>query len=185
MSDGIRKDQRWRDYERVAADLLNKLAKEFGLQRVEGKQLLVGKQTGTEWEVDAKGVVEDGEGFVLIECRETKARQSQAKVAALAFQIQDTGATGGIVVSPLPLQAGAQKIARATNIRSVQIDANSTPANFAVKFLNKIFLGVTMRASATLEADLMVSRVCTKCSVRFPAKGSETTCPACVSESAS
>ena len=47
-------DQHWREYERVATYLLSKLASEFGLRRVEGKQRLVGGATGTEWEVDAK-----------------------------------------------------------------------------------------------------------------------------------
>jgi Zn finger protein HypA/HybF involved in hydrogenase expression len=177
----MRNDQHWRDYEQVATHLLNKLAVEFGLKRVEGKQRLVGATTGTEWDVDAKGIKENGDAFVIIECRDTAARQSQAKVAALAFQIHDTGADGGLIVSPLPLQEGAAKVARATNIISVQIDANSTPDDFAVRFVNKVFLGVSIRVTAKFDVRLTNSRQCSACGERFPAEAQEKVCPRCAS----
>jgi hypothetical protein len=52
-----------------------------------------------------------------------------------------TGADGAILVSPLGLQEGAQKIAAAEKIISVQLHENSTPTDFAVQFLNKILHG--------------------------------------------
>ena len=36
-----------------------------------------------------------------------------------AYKIQDTGAAGGIVVSPLELQTGARRVAKAENIHRV------------------------------------------------------------------
>ena len=60
--------RQWENYEQVAHYLLNQFAEKFGLRRVEGKQLLVG-QSGTTWEIDAKGTCQDGVDFVLIECR--------------------------------------------------------------------------------------------------------------------
>ena len=130
----------WQTYEQVSAYLLNSLREEFGLAKVEGKQKLVGLETGTEWEVDAKGISNDGEGIGIIECRKyKKGRQSQEKLAGLAYRIKDTGAKGGIIVSHLGLQKGAKKVAEANNILSVIIDANSTPQDFAVEFLNKLF----------------------------------------------
>ena len=50
----------WRTYEKVAAYLFNPHREHFGLERVEGKQLLVG-ETGSPWEIDAKGVLIAGE----------------------------------------------------------------------------------------------------------------------------
>jgi hypothetical protein len=173
-------DRKWEEYEKVAAHLLHVLRREFGLERVEGKQHLVGKDTGTEWEVDAKGILEDGEGFVLIECRRyTKSKQSQERVAALAFRIQDTGASGGIIVSPLGLQQGAAKVAQSANIISVEIDANSTPENFAVRFLTRLFMGVTDTIRVSDKQHVTVMRACGRCGVRFGAEADEKLCPEC------
>lgn len=174
-------EKKWRTYEQVSAYLLEKLRQEFGLEKVEGKQKLVGIKSGTEWEVDAKGISADGEGTVIIECRRyTKSKQSQAKLASLAYGIIDTGAKGGILVSKLGLQKGAKKIAEANNILSVIIDANSTPQNFAVEFLNKLFLGTTISAgNIPVKATTTLLKRCSICGKTFTVKDNETFCETC------
>src|SRR5690242_13674264 len=93
----------WEAYEKVAEYLLNMFAAHFGLGCVEGKQIIRGK-SGVAWQIDAKGVMIDAEGIIIVECRRrTKARLSQESIAGLAFRITDTEAKGGIVVSPLEL----------------------------------------------------------------------------------
>lgn len=142
-------DGAWRDYEEVAIYLLDQIASEFGLERIEGKQHLHGS---TDWEIDAKGVKADGEGFVIIECRRhTKSKQSQEQVAGLAFRIIDTGASGGIYVSPLGLQEGAKKVAAAHRIHEVLMEPSSTRTDYLImlRFLNKAFVGMSDIASAT------------------------------------
>ena len=68
---------KWADYEDVARHVLQQLAKQLGLAEVEGKQKLPGLDSGTEWEIDAKGV-RDGDGtIVVIECRCYKNRLTQ------------------------------------------------------------------------------------------------------------
>ena len=47
--------QDWERYEQTAQYLLNEFAEHFGLGRVEDKQVVPGA-SGTEWEIDAKGV---------------------------------------------------------------------------------------------------------------------------------
>jgi hypothetical protein len=101
--------KKWRTYEEVAAHLLNQFAKHFKLGRFEGKQV-IGGASGAEWELDAKGWSDDGEHFVVVECkRHTKSGIPQAIVAGTAWTISDTGAAAEIVVSPLGLQEGAKK----------------------------------------------------------------------------
>ena len=96
----------WQSYEEVAAYLLNQFRQYFNLEYVEGKQ-----QIG-QYEIDAKGIQEDGKGFVIIECkRYTSSKPNQAILGNFAWQIIDTQAAGGIIVSPLGIQKGAQKIA--------------------------------------------------------------------------
>ena len=98
----------WRNYEEVAQFLLGQMASHFGLGRVEGKQMVAG--ASTSWEVDAKGVRQDGHGFVIIECRRhTKQGVPQEQIAGLAFKIQDTGAAGGINCLPSAAAIGRKK----------------------------------------------------------------------------
>ena len=56
----------WKEYEEVAAYLLDRCAEEFGLQRVEPKQKMKGNHSGTDWEIDAKGICENNEGFIIV-----------------------------------------------------------------------------------------------------------------------
>jgi hypothetical protein len=136
--------QSWKTYEDVATFLLDKFAQEFGLQRVEGKQLIDGLRSGTKWEIDAKGIREGDSGFIIVECRRnTTSRQNQEKIAGLAYRIVDVGAAGGIVVSPIGLQEGARKVAVAENIVEVHLDENSTADDFFLSFLNRIMVGVS------------------------------------------
>lgn len=133
---------RWTSYEDVARYLLNQMAQEFGLQWVEQKQTIKGLHSGTAWEIDAKGVLDDNEAFVIVECRRyPKARQKQAQVAALAWTIKDTGACGGIVVSPRGFQEGAAKVAAAADIQNVTLSEDSTAYDYMLTFLNKVFIG--------------------------------------------
>jgi hypothetical protein len=129
---------------------LNQFANEFGLEYVERKQEIQGGRSGTTWEIDGKGVRQGSGGFIIIECRcYTTSRQNQEKVGALAYRIADTGAAGGIIVSPLGLQEGAEKVATAENIISVRLNAECTQHEFVLGFLNKIMIAVLDTLSLT------------------------------------
>lgn len=139
----------WNTYEEVAQYLLNQFAEYFELGRVEGKQIVPGK-SGTEWEIDAKGVKADGEGFLIVECRRyTKSRLNQESMAALAFRIQDTGAQGGIMVSPLDLQMGAKKVATYSKVQHATLDPKSTTSDYVMRFLKQVFVGVSETVGVT------------------------------------
>src|SRR5688500_1848391 len=134
----------WEKYEKVAAYLLNEFAEKFGIDRVEGKQTIKGQKSGTEWEIDAKGVRDNDNVFLIIECRRyLSSRQKQDKLGTLAYSIHDTGAAGGIIVTPLGLQKGAEKIAKAENIHNVILDENSTTTDYIMKFLNEMYVGIS------------------------------------------
>ncbi|MFD2272064.1 restriction endonuclease [Undibacterium arcticum] len=115
----------------------------LGLSAVEAKQSIPGL-SGAEWELDAKGIQSGSEAFVIVECRRyTTSRIKQEAVGALAFRIQDTGAAGGFMVSPLGLQEGAQKVAASANIHSVILNAEATPQEFVLSFLGNLFVSLT------------------------------------------
>lgn len=137
----IEDQENWKKYELAATSILNELAAHIGLARVEGTQKVPGLSTGTEWKLDAKGVTENGEALVVIECRRyLKSRPTQEDLGAIAYRLIDTGAVSGIIVTPLGLQEGAQKVAAAMNILSVRLDADATPQQFVLQFLGKLFI---------------------------------------------
>lgn len=147
--------KQWESYEEVAAHLLNQFAEHFGLGRFEGKQIVAG-QSGTEWEIDAKGCAADGSHFVVVECkRHTKSGISQAITGALAWSIQDMGGSGGILVSPIGLQDGAKKVAASAGIHEVLLDQDSTRTDYVLKLLNRVCLGfsdtVNLNVTESLE----------------------------------
>jgi hypothetical protein len=145
--------KKWETYEQVAADLLNRFANEFDLGHVEGKQLVPGV-SGTEWEIDAKGIRLQCDGFVVVECKcFTKDRVNQEIIGGLAFRIQDTGAKGGIIVTPLGYQEGAKKVAEHAGIITATLGAASTRTDYVLEFLNKIFVSdaVTVSDHVTVE----------------------------------
>jgi hypothetical protein len=133
----------WESYEQVATYLLDQFESEFGLERVEGKQKVVGLRSGTPWEIDAKGFRDGDTGFVIVECRRyTTSKQNQGKIGSLVYSILDTAAVGGIMVSPLGLQEGAERVAAAENIVSVQLNEESTRHEYVLRFLNKVMAGL-------------------------------------------
>lgn len=147
----MRRISKWETYEQVATHLLEQIASKIGLVRVEPKQPVHGQRSGTDYIIDAKGISEGDGALVLIECRRyTTSKLKQEQLGALAYRIQDSGAKGGIIVSPLGLQLGAKKIADAENIISVELNADSTPAEFTLKFLNRLHCGVSVKLDAVL-----------------------------------
>lgn len=156
----MKDNKKWRTYEEVAIYLLNEFAKEFGLEEVEGKQKLKGIASGTEWEIEAKGIAEDEEKFIIVECRRyTTSKLNQESIGALAYRIKDTGAKGGIIISHLGLQKGAQKIAKAENIIIVILNKNCTTKDYILKFLEQIKVGThgQLILTSSLKAKLIKS----------------------------
>jgi hypothetical protein len=166
-------------YEEVATYLLKSSAKEFGLKFVEGKQKLQGA-SGALWEIDAKGVREDNDAIVVVECRRyTTSKLKQEDVGGLAFRIADIEAEAGIIVSPLGLQAGAAKVAAANNIISVKLNAESTLSEFAFQFLDKLRLGITGKVLSSARVTPRLIGKCEKCGKDFEVSGDRLLCNDC------
>jgi hypothetical protein len=152
-------EKKWESYEEVAAHLIRHFADDFDLGKVEGKQIVPGA-SGTEWEIDAKGYSQDGEAFVIVECkRYTASKVNQETVAGLAFRIQDTGASGGIIVTPLGFQEGAHKVAAHTGIHTVRLNQDSTKTDYVLQFLNKICVGLSETLNLAIEESLTITLI--------------------------
>jgi len=142
-------EKKWETYEKVAEYLLNQFAEHFDLGTFQGKQIIAG-ESGTEWEIDAKGYASDESHFVVVECkRHTKTRISQGITATLAWSILDTGASGGILVSPLGLQEGAKRVAEKASIVEVVLDQDSTTTDYVLEFLNRLCFGLSDTVTVT------------------------------------
>ena len=110
------------------------------------KQKLQG-ESGATWEIDGKATSGVSDGFFVIEARRhTTSGQKQEHMAALAYRIQDLGGTGGIIVSPLPLQRGAKLIAEHEHIAELRLTAESTAENYVAQFLAQTFHHATVKS---------------------------------------
>jgi hypothetical protein len=99
--------------------------------------------SGASWEIDARAWCEGSDKFLVVEARRyTSTRLKQEDVAAVAFRVEDVGAAGGIVVSPLPLQRGANVVAQAKNIAHVRLTADSTPELYLAEYMGRRYHGV-------------------------------------------
>jgi hypothetical protein len=134
--------KQWESYELVGTFLLDQFARKFGLDCVEGKQQVHGQRSKTSWIIDAKGVRLGADGFVVIEFRRyTTSRLDQEALGGLAYRISDCGAKGGIIVSPLGLQEGAEKVAMAENVTNVILNQDCDRQQYIMKFLNELMIG--------------------------------------------
>jgi hypothetical protein len=160
------KSKAWTSYEQVATDLIERFRKEFGLASVEKKQKVQGHDT--VWEIDGKGLLEGNQGFLVVECRRyLSKKQNQQQLGSLAYSIIDTGAAGGIIVSPLGLQEGAARIAASRNVIDVKLGPKSTPEQFAIQFLDKLFLGIRAEVKSSAAVHPRYIATCTKCGKKF------------------
>jgi hypothetical protein len=140
---GTEEPTTWESYEDVARYLLGQVsdALGLGLETVEGKQTLVG-ESGAKWEIDGKGVNADDGATVVVECRRyTTSKVKQSAVASLAWTISDLGASGGIVVTPIGVQAGGRLIAESADIRIIRLNENATITDYVMEFLDKVSIG--------------------------------------------
>lgn len=155
----------WRIYEFAARSVLADIGRALGVESVEGKQLMPGA-SGTVWELDAKAWREGAESFLVVEVRRyVTSSLKQEDIAALAYRIGDVGALGGIVVSPLPLQQGAEIVARSAGIAHIRLSPNSTSSDYLAEFMGQRFLGASVTESVT------VSDWCNAEVIRKGAKG--------------
>lgn len=141
--------QTWRNYEELARHVLLSFADMLGISEVEAKQRLAGA-SGTKWEIDAKGVMADGYGFLIIECKERDdARLKQDDIASLAFKVKDVGAHGAVIVTSIGLQEGAEKIAKYCDFKVVYLPKNQSFEQFVAHCGNRIFQKLSDRANET------------------------------------
>ena len=77
------------------------------------------------------------------------------------------------------LQSGAEKVASSEGILEVTLDADSTPYEFAMRFLNKLMVGMHDSMSFSDKFTATIHRNCKRCGKRFEVKENENVCPAC------
>jgi hypothetical protein len=139
--------QTWQSYENVARVVLSDLRARLGISDVSGYSRLSGT-SGTNWSIEGSAVRTSDGAFLIIECRRhTTHGLSQESVGGLAYRIQDTGAGGAILVTPLELQRGAELVARAESIVHVRLEPWSTSENYLAEFMGRNFHKVSVTDS--------------------------------------
>ena len=128
----------WKSYEELASHILSHFADIVGISSVQAKQRLQG-QSGTCWEIDAKGICSDGAGFLVIECKERhSSRLNQDIIATLAYKVQDVGAAGAVIITSIGLQKGAKKVASKKGFHIVYLPKESAFEDFVARCGNRV-----------------------------------------------
>jgi hypothetical protein len=70
-------------------------------------------------------------------------------MGALAYRITDVGAEGGIVVTPIGVQEGGEIVAKSAGIEVIHLNADATPTDFVIRFLEKVVHGASANLGAT------------------------------------
>jgi len=124
---------------RQTADVLG-----LDLERIEGKQKLVGK-SGMTWEVEGKGGAGRWRGDRCHRVPPIHDLQNQARSngCARVSNRRRWAPQAEIMVTPIGVQQGGEAIARHEGIQIVQLDASSTTTDYVLKYLNKVLLGAT------------------------------------------
>ena len=138
-------------YEQVTRAILERCREELGFKEVQPKQRIPGK-SGTSPEIDAICYRAESDGMILVECRRhTTAKIDQEQVYALFGRIIDTGADGGLMVTPLGYQEGAQLVARAYKVSMATLNPEATDREYVLKIAEKLFIGLpALEATARL-----------------------------------
>jgi len=137
-------------YEEVTRAILFTCREQLGFKDVQPKGDIPG-ESGTSWEIDAICHPADTNGVILVECRRHTTRSiDQEQVGGLVFRIIDTGAEGGLMVTPIGYQEGAQLVAKAGNVTLVTLNADATEREYVLKVAEHLFVGKEARVRIVL-----------------------------------
>jgi hypothetical protein len=135
-------------YEEAAKRVVSDMRAEFGIIDVTGKKKLPGSD-GSVYELDAIAWTDEAGSFLLVEAKQQGRRLSQDAVNSILYKFQKVGAGGAILVSPMPLQSGAQKAADYDNLVHIKLTADSTAQDYLAEYLGRRFHGTSISETAT------------------------------------
>ena len=152
---GMEKD--WERYEQVVRTILESLREHLGYSRVDPKGDLPGR-SGTEWEIDATAYqLADGK-LVLIECKDYPDRKvTQGEMGVHAYHIIETGAAGGLFVTPVGYQKGAKLVANAAKIGMATLNLDATEREYDLNIAGRLFFGREAKGGIRLGATASAS----------------------------
>jgi hypothetical protein len=148
------KESDW--YEQVTRTILHACREQLGYKEVRPKGRIPG-ESGTQWEIDATCYLLENDGMILVECRRHTTKPiDQEQVGGLVFRIIDTGAKGGLLVTPLGYQEGATLVAKARKVTLATLNADATEREYVLKVAERLFAriegkgGLVVGSSATV-----------------------------------
>lgn len=149
--------KKWAAYEEAAKRIVSNLRTLLGVVHVGDKQRLPGID-GATYELDAVAWTDDAGSFLLIEAKRHKRGLTQDTINSVIYKFIKVGASGAIVVTPMPLQRGAKKAADFDHVIHIKLSADSTPEDYLAEYMGKRFLGVSISESlaVTDECDAVV-----------------------------
>jgi hypothetical protein len=150
--------QPWRTFEDVVRSIVSQQREFFGVESFEPAPAKIQGASGHRWDIEVIGYLAGSRKMVLFEVRRKTTRNIEpGEAGELACRIEDTGAGKGYFVTPLTrgLSKGAKKIAEFKQIGHVKISVTSTPDNYLMQCVDKVFAGfadgIQLKDSLSLE----------------------------------
>jgi len=103
------------EFERVTRVILHNLRQHLGYEKIEGSKRYKGKSSGRKRQIDATVYRTDGK-MIIVECKRHKRKVGIKSIGEFYYVInREVGAGGGLIVSSVGFDAGAQAVANAAN----------------------------------------------------------------------
>lgn len=141
--------KRWTIYEDAVKRVISDMRALLGVEAVGDKQKIPGVD-GATYELDAVAWTDAEGSFLLVEAKQHKRGLSQDTVNAVVYKLMKVGASGAIIVTPVPLQRGAKKAADFDGVIHIILSADSTPEDYLAEYLGKCFLGASISENVTV-----------------------------------
>src|SRR5437660_11882417 len=101
------------EFERVTRIILHNLRQQLGYEKVEGSKRYKGKSSGRKRQIDATAYRTDSK-TIIVECKRHKRKVGIKAMGEFYYVIhREVGADGGLIVTSVGFDAGAQAVANA------------------------------------------------------------------------
>jgi len=131
------------EFERVTRVILHNLRQHLGYEKIEGSKRYKGKSSGRKRQIDATVYRTDGK-MIIVECKRHKRKVGIKSIGEFYYVInREVGAGGGLIVSSVGFDAGAQAVANAEKIGMVILNADATEQDYILEIADQLWRGIS------------------------------------------
>lgn len=131
------------EFERITRLILKNLREHLGYETVEGSKRYRGKSSGRKRQIDISVYRTDGK-MIIVECKR-HTRKVDIKIMGEFYYVinREIGADGGLLVSSVGFDAGAQAVANAEKIGMATLNSDATEYDYILEIAGQLWRGIS------------------------------------------